>query len=172
MNGFKVFKRRLENALACRNFALVLMVCLGLACEAADTPHELATPELKQRYQVLLEELRCLVCQNQSLADSHADLAQDLRNEVHRMLNENYSDDAIRDFMVERYGDFVLYKPPIKPSTMLLWFGPFALIIFAILMLWRNISGRRDVTSELSAEEKAYALNLRAANNPGETKAE
>ena len=92
----------------------VLGVCLLVAvipmfCLAADTPHELPTPELQQRYQVLLEELRCLVCQNQSLADSHAELAQDLRNEVHRMLKEELTDEEIRAFMVERYGDFVLY---------------------------------------------------------------
>ena len=148
----------------------ILGVCLLVSvmpmfCLAADTPHELPTPELQQRYQVLLEELRCLVCQNQSLADSHAELAQDLRNEVHRMLQEELTDDEIRAFMVERYGDFVLYKPPIKTSTLLLWFGPFALVAIALLVLWRSVSRQKSSASALSEEEQAYAATLSTDTN-------
>ena len=149
---------------------LALAMCLVVAATpmislAADTPHELPTPELQQRYQVLLEELRCLVCQNQSLADSHAELAQDLRNEVHRMLQEELTDEEIRTFMVERYGDFVLYKPPVKTSTLLLWFGPFALIALALVILWRTLSRQKSTPNALSEEEQAYAATLSADSN-------
>ena len=145
---------------------------LALVCSAADTPHEFATPELQARYQVLLEELRCLVCQNQSLADSHAELAQDLRDEVYRMLAEDLSDDQIRAFMVERYGDFVLYKPPVKTSTLMLWFGPFALIAIALIILWRNLGRQKQVATELNEEERAFAASLRAEPDRVPTNAE
>ena len=144
-------------------------ICLVLGMlttfvKAADIPHDLATPELQKRYQVLLEELRCLVCQNQSLADSHAELAQDLRDEVHRMLQEGLSDDEIHGFMVARYGDFVLYKPPMKTSTILLWFGPFALIALALFILWRHLTKQQRNITSLTEEEEAYAVALRDSN--------
>lgn len=145
---------------------LLGFIAFPLCGGAADTPHKFPTAELQQRYQVLLEELRCLVCQNQSLADSHAELAQDLRDEVHRMLTEELTDEEIRAFMVERYGDFVLYKPPIKTSTLLLWFGPFVLITIALLILWRQVIRQKRQDTTLSDEERAYAASLSADSAP------
>ncbi|MGR8950201.1 MAG: cytochrome c-type biogenesis protein [Gammaproteobacteria bacterium] len=139
---------------------MVLLLGSSL-CMAADTPYEFSTPQQAARYQRLLEELRCLVCQNQSLSDSHAELAQDLRDEVYRMMNEDLSDEEIRGFMVARYGDFVLYKPPIKKSTFLLWFGPFALILIALTIVWRSVSRQRESSESLTAEELEFAASLK-----------
>ena len=91
--------------------------------------------ELEQRYQTLVTELRCLVCQNQTIADSNADLAKDLRREVHDMLVAGKTDDDIKDFMLERYGDFVLYKPPVRTSTVPLWVGPFILLAIGLVVV-------------------------------------
>ena len=100
------------------------------------------------RYYKLLEEIRCLVCQNQSLADSNAELAQDLREEVARMMQQGASDDDIIEFLHVRYGDFVLYRPPLKPTTYLLWFGPLCLIVIAatVLLLRIRTQARRQET--------------------------
>ena len=89
---------------------------------------------MQERYYSLIEEIRCLVCQNQSLADSHADLAQDLRNEIYQMVIAGEQDEQIIQFLVERYGDFVLYRPPLKENTWLLWFGPFLFLITALIL--------------------------------------
>ena len=97
----------------------------------------LTSPEQRARYQRLSEELRCLVCQNQTLADSNADLAADLRRQVETMILAGRSDDEIKRFMVERYGDFVLYRPPMQGNTWVLWLGPFALLVVGALVGWR-----------------------------------
>ena len=108
------------------------------------------------------EELRCLVCQNQTIADSHADLAVDLRNQVRTKLAAGESERQIKDFMVERYGDFVLYRPPLKASTVLLWVGPFALLALAAFALWRAIRQRaqRLASAAPSDAELARARRL------------
>lgn len=122
---------------------------------AADVPFEFSTPEQEQRYKGLAEELRCLVCQNQSLADSHAELAQDLRNEVYRMIVQGHSDQEIVDFLVTRYGDYVLFRPPLKTGTVLLWAGPFLLLIGAFLIVFRFTQrNRRQTTPALSSEDQ------------------
>ena len=99
-----------------------------------------------ERYKTLIYELRCLVCQNQNLADSDADLAADLRREVYRMIREGKSDDEIIDFMVARYGDFVLYRPPLKAKTVLLWGAPFVLAIGGLVLLVAQL--RRRTTAQ------------------------
>ena len=110
----------------------------------------------EQHFKDLLAELRCLVCQNQSLSDSDAELAHDLRAEVYDMIQQGQSDPEIIDFLVERYSDFVLYNPPMKPSTYLLWFGPFVLLAFAAFMLLRALRQQRQVpTAEISVEDRA-----------------
>jgi cytochrome c-type biogenesis protein CcmH len=96
-----------------------------------------ASPAQETEFRDLIGKLRCLVCQNESLAGSQADLAQDLREEVYRMMSEGKSRDEVLAFLIERYGDFVLYEPPIKPSTYILWFGPFLVIAFGGFMLVR-----------------------------------
>jgi len=133
--------------------------------QAADVPFEFSTPEQEQRYKDLAEELRCLVCQNQSLADSHAELAQDLRNEVYRMIVQGHSDQEIVDFLVTRYGDYVLFRPPLKTGTVLLWAGPFLMLIGGILIVVRFIQkNRRQASPELSRadQQKLDALLQRS----------
>jgi cytochrome c-type biogenesis protein CcmH len=98
----------------------------------------------EQRYRSLLEELRCTVCQNQSLADSDAPLARDLRRELFQMLQQDLSDMEIRHFMVERYGDFVLYRPPLARHTILLWFGPVALLLVSLMATALVVRKRRQ----------------------------
>ncbi len=107
------------------------------------------------RFKQFSEELRCLVCQNQSLADSNAELAMDLRRVLYKMIQNNATDEEIISFMVDRYGDFVLYNPPVKPTTWLLWFGPFVLVVIGLIILFRVIrSTGKQVNTELTAEEQ------------------
>jgi cytochrome c-type biogenesis protein CcmH len=105
------------------------------------------------RYKHLIYELRCLVCQNQNLADSDAELASDLRREVHRMIIEGKSNDEVLDFMVARYGDFVLYRPPLKAKTVLLWAGPFVLGIGGVALLLAQLRRRRASPAPLNEDE-------------------
>ncbi|MEQ1438310.1 cytochrome c-type biogenesis protein [Fontimonas sp. SYSU GA230001] len=109
--------------------AVLLALC---AVGGVHAQHEDLTPEQAQRYQKLVNELRCLVCQNQSIADSNAPLAADLRDQVYVQIRAGRSDAEISAYVTERYGDFVLYRPPFKPATWLLWIGPFALLLLAL----------------------------------------
>ncbi|XSG84123.1 MAG: cytochrome c-type biogenesis protein [Methylohalobius sp. ZOD2] len=120
---------------------------------------EFPDPQLEARYQDLIEELRCLVCQNQSLADSKADLAEDLRDEVYTMLMAGKDDREIIDFLVNRYGDFVLYRPPVKTTTALLWFGPFIALLGGIFILWFLTRKRRPETPTALNEEERRRLD-------------
>ena len=120
---------------------------------AIDTPMEFDDPATELRYKKLTEELRCLVCQNQSLADSHAELAQDLRNEVYKMVIAGDSNKEIIDYLVTRYGDFVLYRPPVKNTTYFLWFGPFLILLLATIIILRVIRpSANDMTEENKKE--------------------
>ena len=112
--------------------ALLLYVTVA---PAQDEPFIFEDVKKQERFDSLMEEIRCLVCQNQSLADSGAGLADDLRQEAYRMILQGESNEAIKAFMVERYGDFVLYTPPLQPSTLLLWFGPFLLMLVATIVI-------------------------------------
>lgn len=131
---------------------------------AADAPTVAADPALEKRVMAVSEELRCLVCQNQTIADSHAELAVDLRNQVREMLQKGMSEREIKDYMVNRYGDFVLYRPELKSNTWLLWIGPFVLLVAGLSLLIVKLRRRnRDVASAeqaMSAEavERAEAL--------------
>lgn len=122
---------------------------------ASDAPASFSNPVLAARYDALLEQLRCMVCQNQTLKDSHAELAQDLRDEVRRLLEQGDSDGQIRDYLVARYGDFVLYSPPLKRSTWLLWLGPFALLLLALAVVIMRSRRRAPATPPLDAAERA-----------------
>ncbi len=153
----------LRNTLA----AICLAGCLNLAWAGLESFDFSGNVE-EQRYKDLLAELRCLVCQNQSLIDSDAELAHDLRLEVYELMEQGRDDTEIRDFLVARYGDFVLYEPPIKPSTYLLWAGPFVLLALGIMMLIRTIRQRRQLQeSQFSAEEQERLRQL-LGNNPRE----
>jgi len=117
-------------------------------------------PILEKRVMALASELRCLVCQNQTLADSHADLALDLRNSIREQMERGASDKEIVGFMTARYGDFILYRPPLKAVTLLLWFGPFLLLAIGAAVLVRRIRRRPGPAPELSEAERARAARL------------
>ena len=121
--------------------------------------------EIEKRVTALAVELRCLVCQNQTLADSNAPLAVDLRNQIREQLKAGKSEQDVVDFMVARYGDFVLYRPPLKATTVLLWAGPFALLLIVIVLLLRRLRSRAEraaVANTLSADEHERARALLA----------
>ena len=116
-------------------------------------------PEYEERYEDILEELRCLVCQNQTVAESASDLANDLRVEVKEMLENGSSDQEILDFMSDRYGDFVLYRPPIKTHTLLLWLGPFLFLIGGIVIAIGMIRKRsKSIPADTLNEEDKERL--------------
>lgn len=143
--------------------ALLLLLCLiplwGYAGEAKDLA---ADPVLEKRMIGLADKLRCLVCQNESLASSHAELAEDLRREVREQMKIGKTDQEIMDYLVARYGDFVLYEPPMKSYTLLLWFGPFALLLGGAGVLVYQLRKRRQSIPEptLSAEAQQRAASL------------
>ncbi len=129
--------------------AVLAACCLAVATPAtAAEPIVFDDPELEARFDRLTEELRCLVCQNQSLADSDAPLAQDLRNEVFLMLEQGNSDEEIKRFLVDRYGDFVLYRPPVRGNTLLLWLAPLLLLTGGAVIMAVTISRRRVMLAE------------------------
>ena len=136
----------------CHFIGLLFALIIGIA--GAIEPVEVK-PEYEKRYHDLLSELRCLVCQNQTIEESNSELAHDLRVEVNKMLNNGATDAEIIEFMADRYGDFVLYKPLIKPKTYLLWFGPFiflAAILFLVLMFVKKQKPTSKL--ELSVDEQ------------------
>ena len=145
-------------------FFSTLLLCLSLTAYAKVAPNASADPVLEARMMVIAEELRCLVCQNETIAASHADLAVDLKNQIRIKLNEGQSQKQILDFMVDRYGDFVLYRPPLKTTTVLLWLGPFAMLALAVLMMVLNIRRRRRSAqpAALSDADTAKARELLA----------
>ncbi len=128
---------------AMRRLIAALILSVPLALPAGVEVRSFPSPELEQRYDHLLEELRCLVCQNQSLAESEADLAEDLRDEIYRMILAGKSDEEIIRFLTERYGDFILYRPPLKATTLLLWLGPFLGLGLGMLIFWRFVRRHR-----------------------------
>lgn len=139
-----------------------LFSMLWLLNAFAGTAAPVATnPAQEARVQALSEQLRCLVCQNQNLADSHAELAIDLKNQVREMVAKGRSDREIIDYMVQRYGDFVLYNPPFKVTTILLWVGPFALLFGGLLALFVKLRRRKEkMGRHLTAEERDAARRL------------
>lgn len=114
---------------------ILFLLIFSFSCYAGVEYKKFDTPEQENAYKILIEELRCLVCQNQTIADSNAELAQDLRRQVHEMLLEGKSKDEIATFMTDRYGDFVLYNPPFKAKTGLLWIGPIVFLLIGLVIL-------------------------------------
>jgi cytochrome c-type biogenesis protein CcmH len=119
-------------------------------------------PQIEQRMKHLTEQLRCLVCQNETLSESRADLAEDLRREIREQIRAGKTDQEIIAFLTARYGDFVLYKPPVKATTYLLWFGPFLLLVAGSLILFRYLKNRKELIKEkpLTADERKRAEDM------------
>ena len=137
-----------------------MLAVSAASAQVREAPPAVANPELEKRVMALSEELRCLVCQNQTLADSHAELAMDLKNQVREKLASGMSDKDVVDYMVERYGDFVMYRPPVKGTTFLLWFGPFALLAVALFVLVRKLSRRQGMLADIPDTELKRAASL------------
>ena len=128
-------------------------------------------PVVEQRLAKLSQELRCLVCQNETLADSRADLAEDLRREIREQIRAGKSDQEIIAFLTQRYGEFILYRPPVKPTTYLLWFGPFIFLLAGLAILFRYVRRRRDLITEqpLSTADHRRAQELLNSSSGKET---
>lgn len=141
---------------------LLLLVIVGLwvaPMHAAIEAYQFDSAEMEADYKQLIEELRCLVCQNQNLAGSDADLARDLRRETYEMLQQGKSQQEVVDFMVARYGDFVLYRPQFKSSTYLLWLGPFLLLLLVLYLVVRRLRAAAKPV-EVDAGAMAQAKQL------------
>jgi cytochrome c-type biogenesis protein CcmH len=143
-------------------FIAVLLLCLPLIASAQGPQPTVVDPVANKRAVQLAEQLRCLVCQNQSIAESNAELAVDLRRQIREQIAQGRGDAEIVDFMVQRYGDFVLYRPPVKASTWLLWFGPPVLLLIGIGGLLRYLRERRKRIERepLTEEERREARVL------------
>lgn len=154
----KIFLRRAGLILFMACSLLFASSNFALAKEAQ--PNE--DPKIEQRMKVLTEQLRCLVCQNETLADSRAELAEDLRKQIREQIRAGKTDQEIIAFLTERYGDFVLYNPPVKKTTYLLWFGPFVLLIVGTGVLYRYVKNRREKIKEtpLTAAERKQAEEI------------
>ncbi len=135
-----------------KRIVLVLAVLLaGFHAAYAIDPLPFKDRAQEVRFQNLTRQLRCLVCQNQDLADSDADLAKDLRRQVFQMMQDGKTDDEIKQYLVSRYNDFVLYDPPLQPGTWLLWFAPFGLVLIGASVVWRIL--RRRAKQPLATTE-------------------
>ena len=151
---------------------LVLFVSLLFAVVVYAAPIEIFqfdSPETEKTFHKLSGELRCLVCQNQNIAESNAELAQDLRLEMYNMLAAGKTEDEIVEFMVQRYGDYVLYRPPFKPITWLLWFGPFIVFVIGLYFAMRFLKTlAKDVPSTRLSDEERERLNSLHDNQSSE----
>lgn len=141
----------------------VLILLFGLVTTTAQARvevHAFDNPEQEARYNQLIDELRCLVCQNQNLADSNAELAVDMRRKTYEMVREGHSKKEVADFMVERYGEFVLYRPPFNTNTLLLWIGPFVILVVGVAVMLRTIARRRDAAAVVDQKSLQAAASL------------
>ena len=139
----------------------MLLLCLhAMPAPADDAPREFSSAGDEARYLALIEELRCVKCQNQNLKDSSAPIAADLRDEIYKMIEEGMDDAAIVRFLVDRYGDFVRYRPPLQSSTWLLWFGPFVLLAGAVAVVGYIARRRRRPAPVLTEAEQGKLKEL------------
>ncbi|WP_456374762.1 cytochrome c-type biogenesis protein [Thiolapillus sp.] len=137
-----------------RVLVLLLFLFGGNSVVASIDTYQFSDPQQEVLYQELTQELRCLVCQNQNIADSNAELAKDLRRKTYEMIKKGQDKDQIVDFMVKRYGDFVMYKPPFKASTLILWLGPVIIFVLGLLMMIRIIRRRAATAEPLLTDEQ------------------
>ncbi|MGE4659441.1 MAG: cytochrome c-type biogenesis protein [Arenicellales bacterium] len=138
---------------------ITLLLGLSSPAPAVIETYEFSDPAQETRYQNMIAQLRCLVCQNQNLADSNADLAKDLRARTYQMISAGSTDDEIAEFMTARYGDFVLYRPPLRLRTALLWLGPFAILLVALVIFFFTVRKSRTA-SIMSEQEREKAARL------------
>lgn len=139
----------------------VVLLLLSLQAFAAIDVYEFESPEQEQRYRHLIEELRCPKCQNQNLAGSDAGVATDLKDRTYELMMQGKSDDEIRAYLIERYGDFITYKPPVRGSTAVLWAGPFVLLfLVAAILVWRVRRQPSGYPAGISAEERERLARL------------
>jgi cytochrome c-type biogenesis protein CcmH len=154
-----------------KGLLLLLFSCLALSIVAKEAQPSAADPALEERVMKLSKELRCLVCQNETLADSRADLAEDLRIQIREQMKAGKTDKQIVAYLTDRYGKFILYNPPVDPTTYLLWFGPFVLLIAGLAVLFRYLKQRREliVDQPLSLAERQRAELLLKPDSGKET---
>jgi len=138
---------------------LFLLISVDTTLAAVEY-RQFANAEQQQSYQALISELRCLVCQNQTIADSNADLAKDLRRQVYEMLQQGKTKQEIADFMTARYGDFVLYNPPFKGKTGILWLAPVVFLLIGLMMVVLGVRRKKTASAELSPEKKEKIRRL------------
>ena len=151
-----------------RLIGLVLLVLLGVSQAISQEAKPMTDdPALEKRLNNLSKELRCLVCQNETLADSQADLAEDLRREIREQMRAGKSDQEIINFLTQRYGQFILYRPRVTPTTYLLWFGPFVLLLAGLILLFNYIKHRRDQIQEqpLTVAQRKIAEELLSSDS-------
>ena len=148
-----------------RTYLLMLCLFVLVPAQAAIEAYEFESAQIEADYNQLINELRCLVCQNQHLAGSDADLAQDLRRETYNMLSAGKSPQQVVEFMVERYGDFVLYRPQFQSNTWLLWLGPFVLLVTVLFWLIRRLR-TPAARSEVDSDALARAREILENNEP------
>ena len=157
-----------------KKILLLALLCLSVSyqVQAKEAEYTTGAPEIHGRVMGVSEELRCLVCQGQSLADSNSEFAVDMRAQIQEMMEEGMNDRQVVDFMVERYGDYVRYRPPFKATTILLWFGPFILLGIGVAVLYTNVLRRRKQIDEtpLTEEQHRRAAEL-LKEGSGENKA-
>ena len=162
-----------------RSLTLLIMSFIFIFSVAAApvTIYKFDSKEKEKIFYKLSDEIRCLVCQNQNIAESNSELAQDLRRQIYDMLIQGKSEDDIVDFMVERYGDYVLFNPPFKPLTWMLWLGPLIVFVFAVGYAMRTVKSKRKievVEEELSSEEVSRLSDLKSemqqTSNKGDQK--
>ena len=141
---------------------LLLLGCVFSMVVGQEARPAADDPQLEKRVLNLSQELRCLVCQNETIAESRADLANDLRAQIREQMKAGKSDKEIVAYLTERYGDFILYRPPVKPITYLLWFGPFVMLIGGLVFLFRQLKQRRKLIADepLSQNERRRAEEL------------
>lgn len=134
-------------------FACALLLSVSVSAQVANEVFEFGNESDRIRYQKMIDELRCPKCQNQNLSGSNSPIAQDLRKETYRLINEGADDEEILDFMVARYGDYVRYRPEVTSSTYALWYGPLALLLVALLVVVRLVLAKRKAASAPTCDE-------------------
>lgn len=146
-----------------RLFYILILLAVSAICFAGVEYKKFNDPATEQVYKVLIDELRCLVCQNQSIADSNADLAKDLRRQVYEMLNKGQSRDQIVDFMIQRYGDFIMYNPQFKAKTGVLWIAPFLFLLLGFVLVW-IIANRKKIKESSILDDRQQENQQKVKN--------